>query len=550
MNLALLQPLEIEAPIISIFFLVNLLLTLSTLVVLSALLRKNFWSVMRPAFVFAFMAHFLYQWPLVLFSNAVEEGVQNLWWFAGVIHLFIAGCFVWLYLTKKYDIQNQRSLPTLDGLEIATPIILGAVFTAIYMSNVPWACTGLFALWADPWLTLLAREFSIKLVGTSLATYAFGALANIISPIIVSIAIFKIKETAVRRKLLALFGWICLGFISVIVVLLSGTKGLLIPTMIMLVVTSYLWNNRWYTRALAITLSMSFVMGSVIAFELLKERGGMAGARYDFAMCSVQKGVCSQSLTLMDSLLARDSSLGMPHSLTTKLDARLQCVCAPQADIGSCPVVATPVERVKLPPPLAMTGEGDGAYIGGVYIDTGWPFLNGLLQVLKRAQTVLGAIANRAVIIPFQVSTWHYMYAETEPVDGKATLPFARRLLGYSINIPELVYQKYGVIYSSGDRTSTSTAPTSFYLTYSAYLGGVGFLLALICAISFDIAVVVLSRYLRAALLPIAVSVVAVTCLNLMTSDFITVLFSHGGLVGLGLLAFYVVVPFLRRPRA
>ena len=125
------------------------------------------------------------------------------------------------------------------------------------------------------------------------------------------------------------------------------------------------------------------------------------------------------------------------------------------------------------------------------------------------------------------------MYTETETFNGWKSLPFSRRILGESLNMPELVYQKYGVIYSQGDRTITSTAPTSFLLSYPASLGWVGFVLALVCIVMLDAVLAILTAHIKPSLVPLLIGVVLIMSINFMTSDFVTVLISHGGAVGI-----------------
>jgi hypothetical protein len=165
------------------------------------------------------------------------------------------------------------------------------------------------------------------------------------------------------------------------------------------------------------------------------------------------------------------------------------------------------------------------------------------VEVLSsRVKAFTDAIFYRMFVIPFQVSVWHFMYAETEVVDGIKTLPLARLLTGSSLNMPELVYQKYGSIYSQGDRTATSSAPTSFIWTYSSYLGWFGFCIALACILILDLSMVGIAKILDQDLLPVFVGVLVIMTINFSASDFVTVLVSHGGIAGMSLLMVYAML--------
>src|SRR5690606_4849610 len=121
-------------------------------------------------------------------------------------------------------------------------------------------------------------------------------------------------------------------------------------------------------------------------------------------------------------------------------------------------------------------------------------------------------------------------------------LPFARRLFGESLNMPALVYQKYGTIYSKGDKTSTSTAPTSFLLYYPSYLGWFGLFAALSALVVWDFIYSFFALRLDDRLFPVAAGIAAITSMNFMSSDFLTVLISHGGAVGLLFVIVFVLL--------
>jgi hypothetical protein len=512
------RPIFLDWPELTGFVLANFAVAAVTSVILLLLVARAPRRLLRPALLLSGAMHVLYQWPLVLLSQPVEQSMQAPWVFAAVVHAAVLGLAAWIYFSRRLDpVPRPMESPGWSLPEIVVPIALMGGLSAIYLGRVPLQCTALYSLVMDPHLTLLAREFSIKLVGSSLATYSFGAVANAVAPLVVTISFWMLGNALLQRRFIRMTLWALLGFVSITLVLLSGTKGLLVPTMLTLVITSFLWNRRWWSKLVATGAAMAFLGGSVVMVDLVKERDAEAGSNYDFATCSVKLGVCPQSLELMGSLSKRDMSLGMPKSLVRRLDERLVCACDPALQARQC-------KRVE---PLRITRERAAADGDDTVMD----------EQIRRGFTLLQAIVNRAFVTPMQVAGWHYMYAETEPNPGMAVLPFARRLLGFSANAPERVYQKYGVIYSDGDRTSTSTAPTGFLLMYPAYLGWYGLLLALGLVLIFDVFVTGLVRRLRPAMVPVAAALLAGVCVNFAVSDFVTVLISHGGLMAVALIA-------------
>jgi len=105
------------------------------------------------------------------------------------------------------------------------------------------------------------------------------------------------------------------------------------------------------------------------------------------------------------------------------------------------------------------------------------------------------------------------------------------------VNMPELVYGAYGVIYSGGDATKGSTSPTSFVVAYPLYWGWWGLLFAIGLVTGWDLVMSLLLRRLSTWLLPLAAGLTAVCCVNFMTSEFLTTMLSHGGAVTMLLVA-------------
>jgi hypothetical protein len=536
--LAMVNTLAVDLPEFTFFFAFNLLCFVCVVTNCVIRLVANNLIVGRLYFCFMSLLCVFYQAPLVIFAQQLQESLENPWKYAFVIQSGAGLLLVYGALTKAFDsrfkaVPVPKELPRLYLITLLAA--LGALYT--YLHRVPWQCTALHALLYDPWLTLLAREFGVKLIGTSVATYALGAYANSIAPALTLASIWLIGFFKGWSKAVGLIG-LATGLFAIGAVLISGTKGLLIPLLIMLASGAYFWSRTWSSKLVAMGLSVCFVGASLIGFELFKERTSVVGAGYDFAYCSVRAGTCGKSIDMLRSMRFREDSLGIPSAFVKPIDERLNCLCGSDVSTEWCPsgtlnrvltgTVSAAIDRQRFG---SDTNEPNSVDLPG-----------STEKVLHRSATFAGAIFNRIFIVPFQVSVWHFMYSETESVDGMKTLPLARRLFGESINTAELVYQKYGTIYSGGDRTSTSTAPTSFFLSYPAYLGVFGFLLSILALICLDIILAKIAVLAGASLAPFLVGFVLTMSMNFITSDFITVLLSHGGLAGIALLLAYSIL--------
>lgn len=134
--------------------------------------------------------------------------------------------------------------------------------------------------------------------------------------------------------------------------------------------------------------------------------------------------------------------------------------------------------------------------------------------------------------VPFQVSTWHFINASADSSIRWSAIPLLNRFDTARRNLSEEVYQKFGAFYSGGDVTSTSTAPTSFVLQYSAYLGLAGLFLSLILIIAADTVSRFFYQRLSSPLIFGFSGYVVTVAYNMISSDFFTVLFSHGAFLG------------------
>lgn len=513
-ELIMAKRLVVEAPALSLFFVVNLISFLGVAIFLFKKIRDNRAILIRLPFSFTAAMCLAYQLPLVIFSQQVLGALENAWGYAVVVNGISISLLLWLSATRSYDIVGT-TFPAprkSSGIYLVVGVVAGTSLW-LYLSAVPWDCTALYALLFDPPYTLFARELGVKLLGTSVATYSLGAYAVSIVPIFLILSAVQIGKSISQRRPLVAVSLFIFGFAAVIAVLVTGIKGLLMPSALMTGVAILYYKRTWTSRMVSMVLAVLFFFAAVSVFEFIKERGVYeSNGQYDFASCSVKMGACKGSQSLMDSIKGQRNALGLSIANADQMRTRLNCLC----DGVESPVCNEPaLTKLSL---LNQTSGGvsvsessqtnfDTESIG-TRSDPSINSIAGISPVILiglpgRLVTYADALLYRLIVVPFQVSIWHFMYAETEAVVGLETLPFARRLLGQSLNMPELVYQKYGSIYWGGDKTNTSSAPTSFVMAYPAYLGLAGVILALGCIISLDAAMIFLSSVSTPGSVPI-----------------------------------------------
>lgn len=528
----LLLPLDLVWPEPTAFWWTNLFGFGVCLVVLVRFAMSNPWHATRPGFMVAAALCWLYQLPLVLFSNLLQSELKTAWWMAVSVHLTSAALLTWIWMTREWTVaRGTRCQPRMTWVQQALPLLAVVILLLIYFSQIPPEYTPLHALLRDPHLTLLAREFCGKLMGASAANYSFGWMANTAVPASSAICIHLALQAMIRGRYFLLIPLFLLAFTLIMIALIGGAKGLLIPTILSSVVAGAMWVQSWRSRFLIVTTSGIFLAGSLIGLELIRTHSKRAGRNYDFAAYAAQMGLVAEAEEFLASLKHRDYSLGLPIPLVECIENRLNQIG--RQGMSPCEVDKVDFDFSELRPEVKPQPE----------IKTQRLEVPRRLTSLTESRPFLvgKSLFYRAVFLPFQVAAWHFLYAEELGRTGWRAVSWARWFHPKPVNLPQECYHRYALVYSGGDRTSTSTAPTSFLIYYPAQLGWIGLGLAIFFVILFDGIVSRLLVHLPTATLPVAVGLFLIICINFMVSDFVTVLISHGGVAALALVAIYAV---------
>lgn len=534
----LLHPLLLNAASFTMSQVINFVLFLFSILTLFFIGRNNKKIFISPACIISVLFIVFYQVPLVIYTPIFEKSLTNYGLFALSIHAIVILGPIWFLLTSKLaflTVNGKYNLKEIflkndnkETLFLVFALCLFLIFglTSIYLLHVPIQCTGIYATLFNPNLSGLARELSIKLSNSSLATYSYGALVNTVIPTFVAILVFQLKKI-IKKKLL--FSFLIISFMFLLlflIVLLPGIKGMLMPTFMVMLFMVVLVSNTLLGKVFNTVLCIGIFFTLLTSFETFRERHSYINdlPKYNAGLCAFQLNSCSQTDLLIKSLFLRANSLGLTEFDKKFVESQINCFC-----FKKCSTFNGYVKYISslnmLYPDIR------------IYSDTkGHPIV---LGTLEHAEKFFKAILYRTFVVPIQAASWHYLYVTQYHNPGIYVLPFAKRIFEYSFNAPSEVYQAYGSIYSEGDKTSTSTAPTSYLLFYPAYLGIYGLLLGFLCLAVFDLIARFILMRLQGLFAYIYMSLLFIVCTNMLVSDFITVLLSHGA--GATLLLFAVI---------
>lgn len=535
-------PLQLAIPRLSLFSVLCLVSALSASTVLLIVGAVRAHLLMRLSLIVGALLHVFFQWPLFILSNEIEASLQNKYLYFAAVQVSVFALLAFGWMTDRQQRRQREETKTTIGLpQVVLPAVLGLMLLVVYLYAVPFNCTALFAVLFDPEVTLVARELSIKLSGSYVAAVSYGAIANAVGPVVVALSIASLYSALTGRQWLRALASFGLIFVTVAICLLSGAKGLVLPTMIVVLLSSMLWCRTLLLKAIAVTASAAVLLASLVVFEVVRDRAGDESGAYQFGKCAVRLGACDESAKLIDSLFEREKSLGLSQERREALRKERNASCVvvhPESAIASRPNPASQAPEA--------VGEALGAQSDAAVREYGPCGEAGCASVLQTAKGYLYGIANRALVMPAQVGAWYYLYVTEEQNPGLVAIPVLRRFIPGSLNMTEAVYQKYGSVYSGGDRTSTSTAPTTFLIAYPAYLGWIGIVLAVGLVFITDGLVAALISRVPATLRPICVGLTVVIALNFILSDFATVMTSHGGFAAIVMIGFFAATNGLK----
>lgn len=454
----------------------------------------------------------VYLIPSILLGGNVMVGMPDPFPFLLIINAIPIALATWLLFYSHFvggrDIASNLKPET----ECRSLILLGSgalIIVIVWLCSIPFNCTAGWALIFDPERTLLAREVSGKLSNTPIISRMIGAYVNVVAPLFIFLGGFGLIRLARQGKLRAaisavvLAGLMCASFLSLF---LTGAKSNVLPLLVLCTVAVVLMPLSNVMKLFAAAVITLFVIGSIVLFQGMIQEA-RPSERYMAGRCMASFGTCEEGRVLIETASARGS-----HSILGKSN---NISYAAKEFEASCNL------ELRL---------GQGGANRGLHKNTD-------IDVDLNVDTTLDGLLTRAVKVPFQVAAWYYLWGIEVGQTGLNAIPIIGRFYG-NVNVAKEVYQRYGAIYSSGDITSTSTAPTTFLIAYPALMGWLGFFLAIAFLVLFDFVCVLFLRKIAPPLSYGFAGLAAVMAYHFLNTDFFTVIGSQGGFAFIALALF------------
>ncbi|MEZ5690632.1 MAG: hypothetical protein R3D71_03075 [Rickettsiales bacterium] len=438
----------------------------------------------------------------MVFSQLFRDNLREAVWFAVAVNSAALVNLFWVYITpalnradNNIEMSNSYNRSYFTGFPFWFPIILMFSFLGIYFYRIPFDCTALYALFVDQDLTLVVREVIGKLMGRTYAPHLLNVLTSAVAPIVAFMVIGRIWFSLSDKKYLQVIILLLLLLSAVLIMpLIGGAKGSLVPMFVALSVIGFLVVKKWRWKIVIVPLIAVIFAGMILIVKVMQESNVGKGG-YEFGKCMARLDVCDRAKNLLESLKPPKSYYGMSRQRIDELGYDMANFCKDDKVVyeASSQSLSDDGKESANPSEVSVSGH-------------------------------IWGLVYRIIATPLQVVSWHYIYVEDYGRPGLLGISIAKLFSPNYISVPAKVCE----IYYKGDKTSACTAPTSYLFTYPAYMGYLGLLLACVLTIIFDIFFSLLIKYTNRPFADLATGVVVISIVNFIVADFTTVIISHG----------------------
>lgn len=473
-------------------------------------LQPRIWS--RFAFQIAVLINLIFQWPAAFAANSISNTISSPFWYQASLGISVVCLSLFLYFTRsRSDRTGGSNTLWLHNGTLLIPLTILFFLLVIYFVSVPPTCTGLFAFIFDPHMTALAREVSVNLVPSGIATTSLTVALNVFVPINcalgVGYSIINFKE----KKYFKTIFWCFFSFVIFSFALIPGIKGLILPSAVVLSICIFSWVPKIkLKKILAVTVLL--VAGlAIIGFDTLAERN-LQFEPFQFTQCARSIGSADQAKFMLVSI-AETGGYGLSATeIRTLLEGKMN---------------STLVEpEVELSNSQPQESKVDGK-------DSPTPEFSRYLAYAQGAFT-------RTFIVPSNVAVLHFKYVEDFGSPGVGAMPFASKFTGSSIDVPNRVFREYiSTASSDSNKEISGTAPTSSVIAWNAYYGPVGLAFSIGAIIGIDLFISYARRRAAPALQPLIIGLGISGAFLFTSSDFFNAMTSHGFFVALLMMWFW-----------
>jgi hypothetical protein len=278
---------RIEVVHFSYFIALNWLCTILAACWLLSLYRRQRFLFVKPSIQLLTYSHIFFQWPLAFYAGYYQIFLPDPYALFFIVHgyefvgLLIASQTmrraakdVWIKVTADgSDLTGGASAQT--ALMLLTGLLVAGI--GIYLLYVPFSSTGLYALFADPEHSAMARENSLKLLENPIPKFAYSFATSSIAPLLAAMLVAQvILSLAGRHWWRVAISVIAFAGVMFVVSLTGARSG---PVyMLILAALVWLWRKRLALPFWGGAVAIAGIIAVAIFMTLLREGRGVGDA--------------------------------------------------------------------------------------------------------------------------------------------------------------------------------------------------------------------------------------------------------------------------------
>jgi hypothetical protein len=271
----------------SSFVIISWILCLTTagLLVLSIWLDRSL--LVKPSIIFLAFFHIMIQWAAAIDSPRIETYLPDPWVFVLLSQGFpLLGLSVSLWTWRgsaRLIWSRLRSDPGVAPRQRWRAInLLGlyfVLFVPFYLSQIPLASTGLYAIFTNPLGSDLAREYSLKLVDSAVIGYGYAFMASVFGPML---AVLLFDQLIYNLKRLHWLGCLAAGtglILVLVSVSLSGARSYP-ATILLTVLHAWFYHRGFQFNPIYVFSAAVLILGVPTLLTIWREGGIIEWANF------------------------------------------------------------------------------------------------------------------------------------------------------------------------------------------------------------------------------------------------------------------------------
>ena len=270
--------LALEHNPMSLFTYSNWFVCILTSVLLLMILWRQRFLLVKPSIIVIIFFHLRIQWAATINSAYIGMYLPDPWVFGLLSQGFpLMGLFGSLWIGRRSAWIVWQRVVFYKGVSFGARrkviLLLGlviGVFTAYYLRRVPFSVTGIYTILVDPSASAMAREESLKLVGSGFIRYGYSFMASAFAPLLSVLILEQISICWYRRKWVGLLANVVVLCGVLFAVSLTGARGFA-ASIILVMAFAWLLRSGFPLKPIKLVFMALLILSLPVVLTVLRE---------------------------------------------------------------------------------------------------------------------------------------------------------------------------------------------------------------------------------------------------------------------------------------